>query len=54
MYRRLALRPGFNGSVNAEKMVGKAMGDYLAGVGCFQAWDTHRKSGDIMTIDEVR
>jgi hypothetical protein len=34
-------------------MVGKAMGDYLAGVGCFQAWDAHHKSGNIMTIDEV-
>jgi hypothetical protein len=53
MYRRLALRPDFNGNAGAEKMVGKAMGDYLAGVGCFQAWDAHRKSGNIMTIDEV-
>ncbi|KAJ6603707.1 hypothetical protein B0H10DRAFT_2229760 [Mycena sp. CBHHK59/15] len=54
MYHQLALRPGFNGNVNAEKMVGKAMSDYLAGIGCFQAWDTHRKIGDIMTIDEER
>ncbi|KAJ7445390.1 ribonuclease H-like domain-containing protein [Mycena galericulata] len=54
MYRRLALRPNFNGSTDAEKKVSKAMGDYLAGVGCFQAWDEHRKSGDIITIDEEK
>jgi hypothetical protein len=29
------------------------MSDYLAGIGAFEAWEEHVKSGEVYTIDEV-
>jgi hypothetical protein len=54
MYRRLALRPKSGATPEAEKAIGKAMGNYLAGGGCFQAWNDHIREGNILTVDEVR
>ncbi|KAJ7934367.1 ribonuclease H-like domain-containing protein [Mycena leptocephala] len=54
MYRHLGLRPGSKHSVDGEKKVDKAMGDYLAGVGCFRAWDDRVKRGEMLSIDEAR
>ncbi|KAJ6555690.1 ribonuclease H-like domain-containing protein [Mycena vulgaris] len=52
MYRCLGLRPGSKHSVDGEKKVDKAMGDYLAGIGCFRAWDDRVKRGEMLSIDE--
>ncbi|KAJ7803397.1 hypothetical protein B0H14DRAFT_3777641 [Mycena olivaceomarginata] len=54
MYRRLALRPESGATPEAEKAIGKAMGNYLAGGGCFQAWNDHIREGNILTVDEER
>jgi hypothetical protein len=53
MYRHLALRPGSNSSVEHERKVDKAMGDYLSGTGCFSAWDDCVKRGEVLSMDEV-
>ncbi|KAJ6619396.1 hypothetical protein B0H10DRAFT_2026511 [Mycena sp. CBHHK59/15] len=54
MYRRLGLRPGSKHSVDGEKKVDKAMGDYLAGIGCFRAWYDCVKRGEMLSVDEAR
>ncbi|KAJ7198115.1 hypothetical protein GGX14DRAFT_573671 [Mycena pura] len=54
MYRRLALRPNSNATPEAERMISRAMGDYLAGIGCFQSWNDHIRDGDSFTVDEER
>ncbi|KAF7329865.1 DUF659 domain-containing protein [Mycena kentingensis (nom. inval.)] len=54
VYRRLALRPGSGATIATEKAIAKAMGDFLAGVGCFSAWHEHVQSGEMYSIDETR
>ncbi|KAJ7074602.1 ribonuclease H-like domain-containing protein [Mycena amicta] len=54
MYRRLATRPGSNTTIAIENAISKYAGEFLAGVGCFSAWNAHVKSGQKSYMDEAR